>query len=76
MQHARQLAQPAVLDRKRTELIRNLALTRFHHSTVMQERAQFTNDFFLRQLFDDVSCTYSYLLGDVETKEAVLIDPG
>lgn len=42
----------------------------------MQERALFTNDFFFRQLFDDVSCTYTYLLGDVESKEAVLIDPG
>lgn len=52
------------------------SLLRFHHSTVMQERAVFSNDFFFRQLFDDVSCTYTYLLGDVETKEAVLIDPG
>lgn len=42
----------------------------------MQERSQFTTDFFFRQLFDDVSCTYSYLLGDVRSKEAVLIDPG
>jgi hypothetical protein len=42
----------------------------------MQARAVFTNDFFFRQLFDDVSCTYTYLLGDVESKEAVLIDPG
>jgi glyoxylase-like metal-dependent hydrolase (beta-lactamase superfamily II)/rhodanese-related sulfurtransferase len=28
-----------------------------------------------RQLFDRVSCTYSYLLGDESTGEAVLIDP-
>lgn len=27
------------------------------------------------QLFDRESCTYSYLLGDSETREAVLIDP-
>lgn len=27
------------------------------------------------QLFDRVSCTYSYLLADTESKEAVLIDP-
>jgi sulfur dioxygenase len=26
-------------------------------------------------LFDRVSCTYSYLLADVKSKEAVLIDP-
>ncbi|XP_071969918.1 persulfide dioxygenase ETHE1, mitochondrial-like [Engystomops pustulosus] len=28
-----------------------------------------------RQLFEPVSCTYTYLLADPETKEAVLIDP-
>ena len=28
-----------------------------------------------RQLFDRESCTYTYLLGDAATKEAVLIDP-
>ena len=42
----------------------------------MPERAIFTSDFFFRQLFDDVSCTYSYLLADVVSKEALLIDPG
>lgn len=42
----------------------------------MQERIQFSSDFFFRQLFDDVSCTYTYLLADVESKEAILIDPG
>jgi sulfur dioxygenase len=29
----------------------------------------------LRQLFDAASCTYTYLLGDPSTREAVLIDP-
>ncbi len=29
----------------------------------------------LLKLFDRVSCTYSYLLADVKSKEAVLIDP-
>ncbi|XP_075696483.1 persulfide dioxygenase ETHE1, mitochondrial [Rhinoderma darwinii] len=28
-----------------------------------------------RQLFEPVSCTYTYLLADAESKEAVLIDP-
>ena len=28
-----------------------------------------------RQLFDQISSTYSYLLGDEDTREAVLIDP-
>ena len=31
--------------------------------------------FFLFQLFDRDSCTYTYLLADCKTKEAVLIDP-
>nr|KAF6409746.1 ETHE1 persulfide dioxygenase [Rousettus aegyptiacus] len=29
----------------------------------------------LRQMFEPTSCTYTYLLGDRETREAVLIDP-
>ncbi|XP_075976634.1 persulfide dioxygenase ETHE1, mitochondrial [Anticarsia gemmatalis] len=33
------------------------------------------SNFFFRQLFDTVSSTYSYLLGDTQTREAVLIDP-
>lgn len=33
------------------------------------------SNFFFRQLFDPVSCTYTYLLGDTQTSEAVLIDP-
>lgn len=32
-------------------------------------------NFFFRQLFDTVSSTYTYLLGDTGSKEAVLIDP-
>lgn len=27
------------------------------------------------KLFDRVSCTYSYLLADTESKEAILVDP-
>lgn len=34
----------------------------------------FTNDFF-RQLFDTEASTYTYLLGDLSIKEAVVIDP-
>lgn len=32
-------------------------------------------DFFFRQLFDNRTFTYTYLLADKETKEAVIIDP-
>lgn len=49
--------------------------SRFHHSPTMQERIPFSKDFFFRQLFDEVSCTYSYLMADTTTKEAILIDP-
>ncbi|CAO1440957.1 unnamed protein product [Diamesa serratosioi] len=41
----------------------------------MQQRIPFTTDFFFRQLFDDVSSTYTYILGDVVSKEAIIIDP-
>ncbi|XP_043206538.1 persulfide dioxygenase ETHE1 homolog, mitochondrial-like isoform X3 [Amphibalanus amphitrite] len=34
-----------------------------------------TQQFFFRQLFDRESCTYTYLLADPCSKEAVLIDP-
>jgi len=36
---------------------------------------QFSSDFLFRQLFDRDSCTYTYLLADTDTKEAILIDP-
>lgn len=32
-------------------------------------------DFFFRQLFDNESSTYTYLLADTTTKEAIIIDP-
>jgi len=36
---------------------------------------QFSANFLFRQLFDRDSCTYTYLLADTDTKEAILIDP-
>ena len=47
------------------------AATKF--STLKQP--QFSSNFFFRQLFDRTSCTYTYLLADTDTHEAVLIDP-
>ncbi|XP_076247744.1 persulfide dioxygenase ETHE1, mitochondrial [Calliopsis andreniformis] len=35
----------------------------------------FSQDFLFRQLFDPVSCTYTYLLADINDKTAILIDP-
>ncbi|OCT57127.1 hypothetical protein XELAEV_18003956mg, partial [Xenopus laevis] len=34
-----------------------------------------SNGLVFRQLFEPVSCTYTYLLADKDTKEAILIDP-
>lgn len=42
---------------------------------MMSTRIPFTSDFFFRQLFDSVSSTYTYLLADLTTKEAIIIDP-
>ena len=38
---------------------------------------QFYNNYnkYIFQLFDRDSCTYTYLLADTDTKEAILIDP-
>jgi len=46
-------------------------------SQKMTAKEQFptTSDFFFRQLFDTESSTYTYLLADVTSKIAVLIDP-
>ncbi|XP_017488541.1 PREDICTED: persulfide dioxygenase ETHE1, mitochondrial-like, partial [Rhagoletis zephyria] len=44
-------------------------------SNRMVSPAPFTKDFFFRQLFDEATWTYSYLLADLNTKEAVIIDP-
>ena len=39
------------------------------------KQPQYSSDFFFRQLFDRVSCTYTYMLADSDTGEAILIDP-
>ncbi|XP_037806598.1 persulfide dioxygenase ETHE1, mitochondrial [Lucilia sericata] len=48
---------------------------RLHHCSNMLPRISFSNDFFFRQLFDSESWTYTYLLADVNAKEAIIIDP-
>ena len=47
--------------------------TTVQFGTIPQQ--QFSSDFFFRQLFDRTSCTYTYLLADTDSNEAVLIDP-
>uniref|UniRef100_A0A2M4BUN5 Persulfide dioxygenase ETHE1, mitochondrial n=1 Tax=Anopheles marajoara TaxID=58244 RepID=A0A2M4BUN5_9DIPT len=44
-------------------------------ANMLDQRKPFTADFFFRQLFDEQSHTYSYLLADIVSKEAILIDP-
>ncbi|XP_075165173.1 persulfide dioxygenase ETHE1, mitochondrial [Haematobia irritans] len=57
-------------------LTRQHCQLRFHHCAVsMLPRIPFTSDFFFRQLFDTESSTYTYLLADLNTKEAIIIDP-
>lgn len=49
-----------------------------HKSVLNQLRAysqSANNPIIFRQLFDTVSSTYTYLLADPQTREAVLIDP-
>ncbi|XP_030371678.1 persulfide dioxygenase ETHE1, mitochondrial [Scaptodrosophila lebanonensis] len=51
---------------------------RLHHcrsNMTVPTRISFTQDFFFRQLFDTESSTYSYLLADANSGEAVIIDP-
>uniref|UniRef100_F6ZJQ8 Persulfide dioxygenase ETHE1, mitochondrial n=1 Tax=Callithrix jacchus TaxID=9483 RepID=F6ZJQ8_CALJA len=41
----------------------------------LSQRGRSEAPILLRQMFEPVSCTYTYLLGDRESREAVLIDP-
>lgn len=45
----------------------------FHSSTLTRQLKN--RKMIFRQLFDRESCTYTYILGDAETKEAIIIDP-
>lgn len=47
----------------------------YHQSGTLTEHVPFSKDFLFRQLFDPVSSTYTYLLADIYSKEAILIDP-
>jgi len=39
------------------------------------DQPQFSKNFLFRQLFDRTSCTYTYVLADTDTRQAVIIDP-
>ena len=55
----------------RVQLVRGRGLTGWRSVTSAAPRSSPI----FRQLFDSESCTYTYLLADTNTKEAVLIDP-
>ncbi|XP_045773670.1 persulfide dioxygenase ETHE1, mitochondrial isoform X1 [Maniola jurtina] len=52
-----------------------LAAYKAGNARLMSSEMERGTNFFFRQLFDTVSSTYTYLLGDMKTREAVLIDP-
>eukprot|EP00088_Acartia_fossae_P066539 TRINITY_DN8257_c0_g1_i12.p1 TRINITY_DN8257_c0_g1~~TRINITY_DN8257_c0_g1_i12.p1 ORF type:complete len:297 (-),score=88.69 TRINITY_DN8257_c0_g1_i12:191-1081(-) len=57
----------------------NLLISQLRNSSSLQLARKYSNmsgaNFAIRQLFDRESCTYTYLLIDTPSKEAVLIDP-
>jgi len=53
----------------------NMPLTTGARNFSAIKQPQYSSDFFFRQLFDRISCTYTYMLADSDTGEAVLIDP-
>ncbi|XP_076869310.1 persulfide dioxygenase ETHE1, mitochondrial isoform X2 [Brachyhypopomus gauderio] len=53
----------------------NVAAPRFHSGARLQCARMGSTGLLFRQLFESESSTYTYLLADAETKEAVLIDP-
>ncbi|CAK9811149.1 Persulfide dioxygenase ETHE1, mitochondrial [Anthophora plagiata] len=48
---------------------------RHYKDTALTEPIPFSKDFLFRQMFDPVSCTYTYLLADINDKTTILIDP-
>lgn len=66
--------RPLLTNTARSETFRSIIKVRFYSST-MTTKVQSDPDFFFRQLFDEKSWTYSYVLADLESREAVIIDP-
>lgn len=72
------VSRSAILSKDRQAIFRNLnqkSFCTYFCAKNMLDRVQYTNDFYFRQLFDEKSWTYSYLLADKNSKEAVIIDP-
>merc|ERR1712123_263281 len=55
--------------------VRALAHYHTHHLASIKQMSTMSSTYMFRQLFDRESCTYTYLMADTGSKEAVLIDP-
>merc|ERR1712123_65786 len=55
--------------------VRALAHYHTHHLAIIKQMSTMSSTYMFRQLFDRESCTYTYLMADTVSKEAVLIDP-
>ncbi|XP_043261479.1 persulfide dioxygenase ETHE1, mitochondrial isoform X2 [Colletes gigas] len=55
----------------------HIIVTKMNHtmSWRLPDEIPFSKDFLFRQLFDRESCTYTYLLADINNQTAVIIDP-
>ncbi|KAF7383639.1 hypothetical protein HZH66_012989 [Vespula vulgaris] len=53
----------------------HILIGNYHQHGTLTEHIPFSKDFLFQQLFDPVSSTYTYLLADINNKEAILIDP-
>merc|ERR1712179_179461 len=55
--------------------LRTIALQQSHSLSNIKLMSTMSSNLLFRQLFDRESCTYTYLLADKVSKDAVLIDP-
>ncbi|XP_044254656.1 persulfide dioxygenase ETHE1, mitochondrial-like [Tribolium madens] len=56
-------------------LLRSLHLITSRNMSCVTRFKPFSSSFIFRQLFDPKSSTYTYLLGDADSAECILIDP-
>ncbi|KAL1418698.1 hypothetical protein MTO96_025732 [Rhipicephalus appendiculatus] len=67
--------RPSFSGHSRAKATIPLVIGKHRFVRLLSASASMKSDVLFRQLFDQKSCTYSYLLADQNTKEAILIDP-
>lgn len=67
--------QPSFSGHSRAKATVPLVIGKHRFVRLLSASSSMKSDVLFRQLFDQKSCTYSYLLADQNTKEAILIDP-